>query len=42
MTAKKPTKVPKAVEETYAAIITMTDGFCREHPDEEDGEADAV
>ena len=30
MTAKKPTKVPTAFEETYATITSMTDGFCRE------------
>ncbi len=38
MTAKRPTKVPKAFEETYAAITTMTDGFCREHLSEAYGE----
>jgi hypothetical protein len=31
MGAKKSTKVPKAFEETYAAITKLTDDFCREH-----------
>ena len=34
MPVKKSTKVPKAFEETYAAIASMTDGFCREHLNE--------
>ena len=36
--AKRSTKVPKAFEETYVAITTMTDGFCREHLSEAYGE----
>ncbi len=38
MTAQRSTKVPKAFEETYAAITSMTDGFCREHLNEAYGE----
>jgi len=38
MSAIKSTKVPKAFEETYAAITTITDDFCREHLNEEYGE----
>ena len=38
VTAKRSTKVPEAFEETYAAITTMTDGFCREHLNEDYGE----
>ena len=34
MPVKRPTKVPKAFEETYAVITSMTDGFCREHLNE--------
>ena len=33
--AIKSTKVPKALEETCAAITTITDDFCREHLNEE-------
>ncbi len=36
--AKRSTKVPKAFEETCAAIATMTDGFCREYLNEAYGE----
>ncbi len=36
--AKKFAKVPKASEETYAAITTMSDGICREHLNEAYGE----
>jgi hypothetical protein len=33
--AIKSTKVPKALEETCAAITTITDDFCRAHLNEE-------
>ena len=35
MSAIKSTKVPKAFGETYAAITSITDDFCREHLNEE-------
>ncbi len=35
MSLKKPTKVPKALGETYAAITAITDDFCRPHLKEE-------
>ena len=35
MGAKKSMKVPKTFEEIYATITKLTDGFCREHLDEE-------
>ena len=34
----KSTRVPKALEETYAAVTTLTDDLCREHLSEEYGE----
>ena len=34
----KSTRVPKALEETYTAVTTLTDDFCREHLSEEYGE----
>ncbi len=38
MAAVKPTRVPRVLVETYDAITTVTDAFCREHLNGEYGE----